>query len=139
MVFNVESGKLHGIWKVPEVEMLNKGLNETNRFYNCFPHQRSNGLKFVSPPLGSSTLHQIKTEQDLLHLQSPNYLLNPQFSNPLPPPASDVLSLLSSHTSKYINKCHPRRASSSTISRRTIPIRKPPQGKESDSESVKQA
>jgi protein tyrosine phosphatase len=62
MTFSEETGTLQGTWKVGEVELMNKGFNEANRYYNVFPYQRNHGLKFVSPPVGSETFQQLKAE-----------------------------------------------------------------------------
>lgn len=38
MVYSIETGKMNGAWKVPEVEHMNKGLIEANRFFTCFDY-----------------------------------------------------------------------------------------------------
>ena len=55
MVYNHDTGKLHGTWKVPEVELMTKNTDESNRYYNYsnnFKDARKTGLKFVPPPVG---------------------------------------------------------------------------------------
>lgn len=83
MAFSENTGKLHGTWKVGEVEMMSKGFSEQNRYFNMFPYQRNYGLKFVPPPVGSETFQQLKAESEHFHLNNPNYLLNGKFSKTL--------------------------------------------------------
>lgn len=68
--------QLQKAWKVGEVELMTKGFSEKNRYFNLFPTQRQYGLKFVSPPIAESSLHQLRHEQELFEQFQPNYLKN---------------------------------------------------------------
>jgi len=78
MVFNSDTGKLHGTWKVPEVEIMTKNTDESNRYYNYsnnFAEARKTGLKFVSPPVGlEHSLNHLREEVQNYNITTPNYL-----------------------------------------------------------------
>lgn len=76
--YNQSEGErpLQKSWKVGEVELMTKGFNERNRFFNPIPNSRKYGLKFVSPPIAETSIHQLRAENELAFSQQPNYLLN---------------------------------------------------------------
>ena len=84
MVYNHETGKLHGTWKVPEVELMTKNTDESNRYYNYsnnFKEARKTGLKFVPPPVGMEhSLNHLRDEVAQYSVNTPNYLKNTMYS-----------------------------------------------------------
>lgn len=79
--FHPETGKLHGTWKVPEIEHMSKGVNEANRFFNCFDYQKKYGLKLVTPPIAIETLDQLRNDVKQNETPNPNYLINQRFKD----------------------------------------------------------
>lgn len=108
-------------WKVGEVELMTKGFSERNRYFNLFPCQRKYGLKFVSPPVAESSLHQLRLENDVYTKSQANHLMSEKLSrlnqqrtmsqSPMldgetskMDPGQDIVSMLQGHNSKYVNK-----------------------------------
>ena len=81
LAYQPETGKLHGTWKVPEIEHMSKGLNEANRFFNCFDYQKKYGLKLVTPPIAIETLDQLRGDIKREETPNPNYLINQRFKD----------------------------------------------------------
>jgi hypothetical protein len=111
MVFNSETGKFHGTWKVPQVEIHDKTANEDNRYFNYtnYSEQRKTGLKFVPPPVGLEySLDHLRKEQEVFDsFKSNNFYSVPVSTSAkkLPTfPKEDIISLLSGHTDKYHQK-----------------------------------
>lgn len=70
MTFNADTGKLHGQWRVGEIELFNKGFGEKNRYHNDQHEDRHHGLKFVSPPIAECSLHRLRMENEYHNLAS---------------------------------------------------------------------
>ena len=56
MEVSLETGQRVGAWKVPDVELMGRGLSEGNRYFDVFQHQRRYGKKLVHPPVLAETL-----------------------------------------------------------------------------------
>jgi hypothetical protein len=56
MEISTETGQKVGSWKVPDVEIMNRGVSEGNRYFDVFNYQRRYGKKHVNPPVLAETL-----------------------------------------------------------------------------------